>query len=83
MGVRELAGRLGLEEKPLLVFAADIIVVRQDDGLQRHQAIEVRIFRLVDDAHGAAPELADDAVAPNLCRLFRHQKRVRCTRPCR
>src|SRR5216117_3434635 len=56
--MRELAGGLGLLEKALVVILAALGVVAQDDGLQRDDAVEVRVLGAVDDPHSAATELA-------------------------
>ena len=61
--MRELAGGLGLLEKALVVILAALGVVAQDDGLQRDDAVEVRVLGAVDDPHRAATELAEDPVA--------------------
>jgi hypothetical protein len=71
--VIQLAGGLGLEEEALAVLVRALRIVGDDDGLQRHGAVEVRVLGLVDDAHGAAAELAEDLVAADLRRLLRHQ----------
>ena len=66
----ELARGLGLEQEALLVLRAPVGVLVQDDGLQRDHAVEVRILGLVDDAHRAAAELAEDLVAADLLRVL-------------
>jgi hypothetical protein len=64
--VRELAGGARLEREALLVVAARAGVLVEQDGLQRDDAVQGRVLRLVDDAHGAAAELAQDLVAADL-----------------
>src|SRR6202007_2230525 len=75
----QLARGLRLEHEALLVLGAAGRVFLEDDGLQREQAVEVRILGLVDDAHRAAAELADDAVAPDLLLRRGHQLLTRRT----
>jgi hypothetical protein len=69
----ELAGGLGLDQEALLVLGAPVGVLVQDDGLQRDHAVEVRVLGLVDHAHRAAPELAEDLVAADLLQRLGHQ----------
>jgi hypothetical protein len=53
-----------------VVILAAFGVVAQDDGLQRDDAVEVRVLGAVDDPHRAAAELAEDPVAADARGLF-------------
>ena len=63
----ELGGRLGF-----VAEAGDLPLIehgRKRQNLQRHAAVERFLMRLVNDAHAAAADLADDAVVADLpCR---------------
>ncbi len=73
MGMGELAGGPGFEEKPLVELLAPFHLVRKNDGLQRHGAVESRVLGSIDDPHGAAAQLAEDLVAADLGQfLFCH-----------
>jgi len=69
----QLARRLGLEEEALVVLGAALGVLFQRDGLQRDDAVEVRVLGLVHHAHRAAPQLTDYLVAADLLHRLRHQ----------
>ena len=59
VGVVQLRGGLGLDAEPGDLAGVDGGGERQD--LQRHATAERALHGLVDDAHAAAPQLADDA----------------------
>ena len=62
-GMLELGGDARLREEALLVGLELVPLRRRLDDLQGHRAVEHRIASLVDDAHGAVPELAHDLVS--------------------
>ena len=67
-GMRQDAGGLRLAEQALaqpfaLAFFGELA---QPDALDRDHAADGRILRFIDDAHGAAAQLADDPVAPDI-----------------
>src|SRR5207302_11149676 len=80
-GMRELAGGLGFEEKPLVEFLAPFRIIRKDDGLQRDDAVESRVLGLVDDPHRAAAQLAEDLVAADLGQLLLCHRTLSITSP--
>ena len=68
-GVVEVAGGLGLGVEPLDVGLAGELPGQ--DHLQGHEAVEAHLPGLVDDAHAAAGDLAEDLVVAevaNACR---------------
>ena len=83
--VGELARGLRLEHEAPLVLLAALDLVAEADGLQRDDAVERRVLGLVDDAHRAAAELAEDLVAPDLVvfLLLRHQVHLLPAQPLR
>ena len=66
VGVVQAAGGARLLVEALLVLVGAVALERHVDGLHRHRALEHRVGRLVDDAHGAAAELGLDDVAAEL-----------------
>jgi hypothetical protein len=64
VGVLESGNGLSLRAEAGQVGAAG--VVAGQDHLQRHQAAQADLTGLVDDAHAAAAQLAQDLVAGNL-----------------
>src|SRR5262249_31992611 len=60
VGVVEGGGGLGLLDKAPLALGVGDPFGRQN--FDRHETIEVRVARLVDDAHAALPELFEDRV---------------------
>ena len=59
VGVVQAGGGLGLELEPLQLLGVQRRGQRQD--LQRHPAVERELLGLVDDAHAAPADLAEDA----------------------
>src|SRR5260221_12574956 len=69
----EAGGGARLLVEALFVAVGAVALERHVDRLHRYHALERRIGRLVDDAHGAPPQLGLDGVAAEL-RVI-HQRR--------
>jgi len=81
--VGELARGPRLEHEAPFILLAALDLVAEANGLQRDDAVERRVLGLVDDAHRAVAELAEDLVAPDLVLfLLRHQSPARRSSPC-
>jgi hypothetical protein len=66
------AGRgAGFLVEARLVTVGAILLERHVDGLHRHDALEHRIGRLVDDAHRSTADLGLDEIASQLRRFDR------------
>jgi len=63
VGMGERAGRAGvaIQGRPKVTHL--LVVVAEQQGLEGDRATDDRIFALVDDGHGAAPQLFDDLIA--------------------
>ena len=59
-------GRARLLVEARFVLGHLVLGQGEVDGLDRHDAVEHRVARLVDDAHGALPELRQKLVAAEL-----------------